>query len=456
MLTTVDVDFAELRAREYARLDAADLAYLDYTGAALYSASHVREHHALLADGLFGNPHAAHGASVRSTIEIERARAAVLAFLGVDAGSHVVCFTANTTAAIKLVAEAYPFSRTTPLVLGADNHNSINGLREYARRAQAPITTLPLERHLRFEDASPRLALAAHDGPGLLAFPAQSNFSGVQHPLSLVREARALGFAVLLDAAAYVPTNRLDLRAVPADFVALSFYKLFGYPTGLGVLVATHEGLGRLRRPWFSGGTVDFVSVQQDRHQLRVGIEAFEDGTPNYLGISAVSSGLDSLTSISLDQIHNHVAHHTRTFIAGLSALTHRNGEPLAEIYGPGADMSRGATVAFNIKDRLGRTVPYPLVEQRAREERMSLRGGCFCNPGAAEVAFKFKPDRTARCLDATQHGFSIERFASCMGDRATVGAMRASFGVPTNQRDVCRALELVESFGGGRRNTPL
>jgi selenocysteine lyase/cysteine desulfurase len=42
---------------------------------------------------------------------------------------------------------------------------------------------------------------------------------------------------VLLDAAAYVPTHRLDLKAAPADFVAMSFYKMFGYPTGLGALV---------------------------------------------------------------------------------------------------------------------------------------------------------------------------------------------------------------------------
>jgi len=37
---------------------------------------------------------------------------------------------------------------------------------------------------------------------------------------------------VLLDAAAFVPTNRLDLRVVTPDFVAISFYKMFGYRPG--------------------------------------------------------------------------------------------------------------------------------------------------------------------------------------------------------------------------------
>lgn len=37
---------------------------------------------------------------------------------------------------------------------------------------------------------------------------------------------------VLLDAAAFLPSHPLNLTETPADFVAMSFYKLFGYPTG--------------------------------------------------------------------------------------------------------------------------------------------------------------------------------------------------------------------------------
>ena len=42
---------------------------------------------------------------------------------------------------------------------------------------------------------------------------------------------------VLLDAAAFAPTQPLDLTAFPADFVAVSFYKMMGYPTGLGAML---------------------------------------------------------------------------------------------------------------------------------------------------------------------------------------------------------------------------
>src|SRR6185436_9777653 len=136
-------DFAALRAREFARLDAHGHAYLDYAATALYGASQLRAHHALLADGVFGNPHSESGPSRSSSAVIECARRKVLRWFVVDESSHDVCFTANASAAIKLVAESYPFGPRAGLALAADNHNSINGVREYARRAGADVVYLP-------------------------------------------------------------------------------------------------------------------------------------------------------------------------------------------------------------------------------------------------------------------------------------------------------------------------
>ena len=62
---------------------------------------------------------------------------------------------------------------------------------------------------------------------------------------------------MLLDAAAFVATNRLDLHAIKPDFVTVSFYKMFGYPTGVGCLLVRNSALARLQRPWFAGGTVN-------------------------------------------------------------------------------------------------------------------------------------------------------------------------------------------------------
>ena len=228
--------FEELRAREFARLDECGAVYLDYTGSGLYPESQLRAHEDFLKHHVLGNPHSANPASAVATEIVEDARRDVLDFFGADRAEYTVVFSANATAAVKLVAESFPFGRGSKFCLLADNHNSVNGIREYAARAGAETVYLPLDEELRLAPGA--TVSPAGEQPGLFAFPAQSNFSGVRHPLELVERAKDAGYLVLLDAAAYVPTERLDLGTVRPDFTCVSFYKMFGFPTGLGALLA--------------------------------------------------------------------------------------------------------------------------------------------------------------------------------------------------------------------------
>jgi molybdenum cofactor sulfurtransferase len=91
----------------------------------------------------------------------------------------------------------------------------------------------------------------------------QSNVTNTKNPLSLLALAsEELGYSTLLDAAALAPTSRISLtHSRGVDAMAVSFYKMFGYPTGVGALIAKREFLARLSRPWFAGGTVDIVQA---------------------------------------------------------------------------------------------------------------------------------------------------------------------------------------------------
>lgn len=438
-------DFEAFRAEEFGRLDTAGIAYLDYTAAALYGASQARAHAARLAAGVFGNPHSEHLASRNSAQVMDAARTATLSFFDADPAVYEVCFTANATAALKLVAESYPFTPDRGLILAADNHNSVNGIREYARRTSAPVEVLPLDAELRLDRAGERLAAMAR--PGLLAFPQQSNFSGVRHDLDLVDIAHGLGCDVLIDAASAGACGGLSLRRHPAAFVALSFYKLFGLPTGVGALIARKSALARLRRPWFAGGTVDFVSIANDRHALRAGHEGFEDGTPNYLDLAALEAGFAFLDQIPREALQAHVGRLTQRFLDAATALRHANGAPRVRLYGPRDMEGRGGTVAFNLLDAAGRVVAYEAVERAARDHGVAIRGGCFCNPGAAEKAFEFEAPKLAACLDALEGRFSIPALRDSL-DGAAVGALRLSVGAPTIDADLDRALGFIGRFG--------
>ncbi len=121
-----------LRLREYSRLDANSQVYLDYTGGGLYAESQILQHHRLLSEGIFGNPHSSNPSSLASTELVERTRAFILQFFHADPAEYVAIFTANASGALKIVGESYPFAPDSRYLLTFDNHNSVNGIREFA------------------------------------------------------------------------------------------------------------------------------------------------------------------------------------------------------------------------------------------------------------------------------------------------------------------------------------
>jgi molybdenum cofactor sulfurtransferase len=437
----------ELRCSDYGRLDAGGHVYLDYTGAGLYGDSQLAEHLALLRSTVFGNPHSLNPTSSAMTALVEQARAAVLGFFRASAEEYEAIFTPNATGALRLVGEAYPFRPGDRFLLTFDNHNSVNGIREFARSRGAETSYVPsVAPELRVdEELLPRyLTEVAGDHHNLFAYPAQSNFSGVQHPLEWIEQAHGHGWDVLLDAAAFVPTNRLDLSRWHPDFVALSFYKMFGWPTGVGLLLARRDALAKLERPWFSGGTIVAAFVQREWYQSAPGHAQFEDGTVNFLNLPAVEIGLRHLEKIGIETIHAQVETLAGRLLEALASLRHGNGAAAAIIYGPRDLDRRGATIAFNFLHPDERVVDERYVDRVAREHNISLRTGCFCNPGAGEVAFTIS--RETLVGGEFGEGMTLDDYIAAIG-LPSGGAIRASLGLASNQADIERFLEFAREF---------
>ncbi len=445
--TTLELD--ELRQREYSRLDAAGEIYLDYTGGSLYGASQVRTHQRFLLETVLGNPHSTNPTSRAATERVEACRRQVLEFFNGTPEEYAVIFTANASQALKLVGESYPFEPGDRFLLTFDNHNSVNGIREFDRAHGAEtayVPVVPPEMVVDEATLDEYLATSRPGGHNLFAYPAQSNFSGVQHPLEWIARAQSAGWDVLLDAAAYVGTTRLDLGRWKPDYVAVSFYKMFGYPTGVGVLIARWPALAKLHRPWFAGGTITVASVQADSHVLAAGAAAFEDGTLDYANIPAVATGLSFLAEAGLDRIHRRVGCLTSWLIEQLLALRHAGGRPLVMLYGPRRPGRRGGTVTFNFCDPAGQLLDHELIEEQAGRRRISLRTGCFCNPGAGEMALGLSREELVTCFGQRPDGMTYEEFRTCIDDKGT-GAVRVSLGIASNFADVEHFLRFAASF---------
>jgi selenocysteine lyase/cysteine desulfurase len=296
------------------------------------------------------------------------------------------------------------------------------------------------------EELDYTLTLATLDGNNLFAYPAQSNFSGVQHPLSWIEIAQNKGWDVLLDAAAFVPTNRLDLSTVKPDFIPLSFYKMIGYPTGLGCLIARKTSLAKLRRPWFAGGTITVASVQGDRYYFADGAPAFEDGTLNYLSIPAIEIGLRHLSKLGIDVIHERVRCLTGWLMENLANLEHSNGKRLLRIYGPLDVDNRGGTITMNFYDAEEQFFDHRLIEAKANKANISLRTGCFCNPGGGEIALGISSGELTSCFAQPDARITLDDFRQCIDGKST-GAVRISIGAMSNFNDAYKFLQFARSF---------
>ena len=438
----------EWRSKDYGRLDEQNHTYLDYTGGSLYGISQIQKHTQYLASNILGNPHSTNPSSWKSTQAVEEARARVLDYFN---ATHYICvFTPNATGALKIVGESYPFTEKSHFLLPFDNHNSVNGIREYVRRKGGSYTYSPVQiEDLRFQPDVLNSHLAAHRDADkkLFAYPAQSNVSGVQHDLEWIEIAQQQGWDVLLDASAFVPTNSLDLSAHQPDFVSVAFYKMFGYPTGLGALLIRKDKLALLQKPWFAGGTVTLASVMAEGHFLEATHARYEDGTINYLDIPAIKIGLDHLDEIGLAPIHNRIKILSRYLLREIATLKHRNGEPLAKVFGPQTTDKRGGTFILNVFDDAGNPIPFMEVEKKANAMNFSIRTGCFCNPGIDEINNHLNQETLRTYFESREVGdyFDMQQNLDQMR-----GAIRISFGIVSNFEDVYRFLEFLKGFQEG------
>ena len=191
---TVALDM--LRNTDYGYLDSDMYIYLDYAGSGIASSTQIRVHSDGLKSRCFGNPHSESAASHASTKLVERARQDILEFFKADPEEYAVIFYRECQWRLPSRRGAYPFDSARRLILFCDNHKSVIGLREFAKAHDAEVRYVPLtgpELRVAKADILNEInasGLRSHDQSitrtrGLVAYPAQSNFSGAQHSLAV-------------------------------------------------------------------------------------------------------------------------------------------------------------------------------------------------------------------------------------------------------------------------------
>ena len=381
----------ELRRSDFARLDAGGHVYLDYTGAGLYADSQLSEHLELLRANVFGNPHSLNPTSAAMTELVEQARAAVLDFFRASPEEYVAIFTPNATGALRLVGEAYPFRPGDRFLLSFDNHNSVNGIREFARARGAETTYVPSEAP---ELARRRAAAAALPDRGRAASittcspipPSRTSPASSTHSTGSSERTPRVGTCC----STLPPTSRPTGSTSPAGILTSSRSPSTRCSAGRPASAPARPPRGARQ------ARTALVLGRHDRRRLRaarvVPVRPRRGALRGrHRQLPQPARRRDRPAPARPDRHRDHPRSRRgarRRLLDALDSLRHSNGAPAATIYGPRDFERRGATIAFNFLHPDGRVVDERYVDRVARQHNISLRTGCFCNPGAGEVAF--------------------------------------------------------------------
>ncbi|XP_072293099.1 molybdenum cofactor sulfurase [Eucyclogobius newberryi] len=467
-------DFQEMVEKEFRRLKG--VTYLDHAGATLYPECAVQSYSRDLSTSVYGNPHSRSPSSRLTHDTVERVRYRILQHFDADPDEYSVVFTSGCTAALKLVAESFPWVAGSVFAYLTDNHTSVVGMRALARRPG--VTTLPVApedvegRNNAAEEGkgASRNNITAEEGdarcptPHLFCFPAQSNFSGRKYPLSYVSGVRARGlypasafrgkWFVLVDPASHVSSSPLSLKRCRADFIPVSFYKMFGFPTGLGALLVRAEAAAALaKRSYFGGGTAAAYLSGEDYYvPAESTSDRFEDGTVSFLDVIALNHSFDALYKLTggMQWVQQHTFSLARFTYMVLSNLRHGTGLPAAQIYTEGqfdCPSTQGPIINFNLLDAHGDFIGYSQVDRMAALYNIHVRTGCFCNTGACQ-AFLGISDRQVK--SNLQAGHVCGDDVDLVLGRPT-GSVRVSFGYMSTFQDCQSFLRfVVECFVEG------
>lgn len=437
-----------------------------------------------------------------------------------------VIFTSGTTHALQIVAQHFDWDNVGGGAAGADDsggdilirtdhndgrgkksvlvyphnsHTSVIGMREPAMQSGAcfrceQMDNLANARPKDFDawgngdffDTDDTLATTTTTNDTtavkhLLVFPLECNFGGTKSDArSIIKNARAATktgtWYTLLDIAKAASTEKICLRKLDPDFACVSFYKIFGAPTGIGALLVKrsskgsllnsstrmfHEIGGKGKRQYFGGGSVDIVLPGRDFVRPRLSpfsLDSLVHGTVNFRSILSLRSCFQEMEQIGgLEEVSKHTRSLVLECVLRLQKLRHYNDRPMVEFYGPWSNYRKdhdtmdvscvsfqGSSIAFNVLRSDGTYVGYNEVSKLAAlyKTPIQFRTGCFCNPGACHEALNIDED------DAEDY---YRKSGKVCGDHLDVidgmptGAVRISIGKDSIWEDIDVAVRFLE-----------
>ena len=418
----------EIRRKEMSHMSE-NAVYLDYTGAGVYSDYVFNEYTKELKSNFYLK-HSLKSNLINITNKSNTIRDEILQFVNANPEEYSVVFVASATQALKLIGEVFPWDKDSIYAYSRYNHNSVLGIRRYLLNLKGQFQSVNWPLNL-----SEIRDIKTQSRNNLFAFPLEENFAGMKVSKSVLYEIThdeeiRRKFILLGDAAAFLPTNTLNLTETPLDAISLSFYKIIGYPN-TGALIIRNDFIEKIRE-----------NLKNNIHQLNDNFLE-DDEVPLEMNL-AIPYGLRFLNQLDMKNVNKHVWTLTKRLYKGIDELCHSTGEKVAKIYGNHVKDDpdiQGGIVAFNLRRLNGSFFGYSTVVSDASESGIHLRGGCHCNPGACFESMGISESKVRQYYDNKE---------SC-GDKLDVvdgiplGAVRASLGWASTEEDIDTFIQWIK-----------
>jgi selenocysteine lyase/cysteine desulfurase len=305
------------------------------------------------------------GAGIKSQLtsaRYEEARETIVRFVGGDPSTHLALFPRNTTEALNLLAYRLRLTKGDVVVTTEMEHHA--NLLPWSRHAR--VRTVAVDERGTFDVAAIEAALDEYPKPKVLAVSGGSNVTGWVPDLRAIgAAARQRGILLVVDGAQLVPHRPVDITALGVDVIAFSGHKMYA-PFGAGALVAPRKLLADGEPFLVGGGAVQAVSF--DDVVWADGPDRDDAGSPNVLGVVALTASADELRSDGWSSVLAHEEHLVRGLDSELASV------PGLRRLGP-VTGDRLPVAAFTLDG-----VPHGLLAARlANEYAIGTRSGCFC-----------------------------------------------------------------------------
>lgn len=283
-----------------------------------------------------------HWLSQQATELHESARETLRKFINAKSTNEII-FTRGTTESINLVAssfvEGFMNAGDEVIVSEMEHHSNIVPWQLQMARKGIALKVAPIDDEGNLDMEAFKKLFS--ERTKLVSIAHVSNVLGTVNPIDeIIQFAHSQGVPVLVDGAQSAPHFAIDVQAMDCDFFALSGHKMYG-PTGIGVLYGKEEWLDRMP-PYQGGGemieTVSFDKVTFEKPPLK-----FEAGTPDYVATHGLSTAVDYLLDLGMDNIQKHEAMLTKYAMEQLSTIK--------DIRFIGTPRQKDAVVSFLVGD---------------------------------------------------------------------------------------------------------